>query len=97
MVREGGHIGLLGVPHESVQEKIPFKYLCRNEITVVGVKANPKVSPKVVSLIGSGRLVVKDLITHVFPLEEFAKALDTFETRRDGVIKVVLEPNGPEK
>ena len=29
--------------------------------------------------------------------EEFAKALDTFETRRDGAVKVVLEPNGPEK
>jgi len=97
MVKEGGRIGLLGVPPESVQEKIPFKYLCRNEIMVIGVKANPNVSRKVISLIGSGRLVVKDLITHVFPLEEFAKALDTFENRRDGAVKVVLEPNGPEK
>jgi L-iditol 2-dehydrogenase len=85
------------VPPESVQEKIPFKYLCRNEIMVVGVKANPNVSRKVVSLIGSGKLAVKDLVTHVFPLEEFAKALETFEKRKDGAVKVVLEPNGPEK
>jgi L-iditol 2-dehydrogenase len=97
MVKEGGRIGLLGVPPESVQEKIPFKYLCRNEIMVVGVKANPNVSRKVVSLIGSGKLAVKDLVTHVFPLEEFAKALETFEKRKDGAVKVVLEPNGPEK
>jgi L-iditol 2-dehydrogenase len=97
MVKEGGRIGLLGVPHESVEEKIPFKYLCRNEIMVVGVKANPNVSRKVVSLIASGKLVVRDLITHVFPLEEFTRALDTFENRRDGAVKVVLEPAGPER
>jgi L-iditol 2-dehydrogenase len=42
-------------------------------------------------------LVVKDLITHVFPLEEFGKALDTFVNRREGAMKVVIEPNGPEK
>ena len=33
---------------------------------------------------------------HTFPLEDFAKGLDTFVNRRDGVIKVVIEPNGAE-
>jgi L-iditol 2-dehydrogenase len=94
MVKPGGRIGLLGVPNERVEEKIPFKYLCRNEIVIQSVKANPNVSAKIVSLIGSGRLVVKDLVTHTFPLERFAEALDTFENRRDGAIKVVIEPNG---
>jgi L-iditol 2-dehydrogenase len=97
MVKAGGWIGLLGVPHESVEERIPFKHLCRNEIKVVGVKANPNAADTVISLIGSRRLVVKDLITHVFPLDRFDEALDTFEKRRDGAVKVVLEPNGPEK
>jgi L-iditol 2-dehydrogenase len=96
MVREGGRVGLLGVPNEKVMEKLPFKYVCRNEIAIFGSKANPNVSDKVLALIASGQLVVKDLITHVFPLEEFAKALDTFVNRRDGAMKVVLEPNGPE-
>ncbi len=96
MVREGGRIGLLGVPAEAVMEKIPFKYLCRNEIAVFGSKANPNVSDKALSLIASGQLVVKDLISHVFPLEEFARALDTFVQRREGAMKVVIEPNGPE-
>ncbi len=97
MVKPGGRIGLLGVPPESVQEPVPFKYLCRNEITVIGVKANPNVSRRIVSLIASGQLVVKDLITHTFPLERFAEALDTFEHRRGGAVKVVIEPNGPER
>ena len=97
MVREGGRIGLLGVPPEQVMEKIPFKYVCRNEVAIFGSKANPNVSDEVLSLIASGQLVVKDLITHVFPLEEFGTALDTFVNRRDGAMKVVIEPNGPEK
>jgi L-iditol 2-dehydrogenase len=97
MVRQGGRIGLFGVPSEKVTEQIPFKYVCRNEIAIFGSKANPNVSDKVLSLIASGQLVVKDLITHVFPLEEFGKALDTFVNRREGAMKVVIEPNGPEK
>ena len=94
MVREGGKIGLLGVPNEKVMEKIPFKYVCRNEIGIFGSKANPNVSDKVLALIASGQLKVKDLISHVFPLEEFAEALDTFVKRKDGAMKVVIEPNG---
>jgi L-iditol 2-dehydrogenase len=93
MVKPGGRIGLLGVPNEKVQEKIPFKYVCRNEIVIVGVKANPNVGGKIVSLIASGKLNVRDLITHTFPLDRFAEALDTFENRRNGAIKVVIEPN----
>ena len=96
MVRQGGRIGLLGVPSEKVIEQIPFKYLCRNEIAIFGSKANPNVSDKVLSLVASGQLVIRDLITHVFPLEEFGKALDTFVNRREGAMKVVIEPNGPE-
>jgi L-iditol 2-dehydrogenase len=37
------------------------------------------------------------LISHTFPLEKFAEALDTFVSRRDGAMKVVIEPNGEEK
>jgi threonine dehydrogenase-like Zn-dependent dehydrogenase len=51
MVRQGGRIGLLGVPSEKVIEQIPFKYLCRNEIAIFGSKANPNVSDKVLSLV----------------------------------------------
>ena len=96
MLREGGAVGLLGVPPATVMEKIPFKHVCRNEIGIFGVKANPNVSDQVVSLIASGQLAVKDLITHVFPLDDFPEALETFEKRKDGAVKVVIEPNGPE-
>ncbi len=96
-VRRGGRVGLLGVPEGKVDEPIPFGYTVSNEIAVFGSKANPNVSDKIISLVASGRLVIKDLITHTFPLQRFAEALDTFVERREGAMKVVIEPNGPEK
>jgi L-iditol 2-dehydrogenase len=96
MVREGGRVALLGVPPATAMEPLPFRHICRSEIAIFGVKANPNVSAKTLALIASGQLVVKDLITHVFPLQEFGSALDTFVNRREGAVKVVVEPNGPE-
>ena len=93
MVRKGGRVVLLGVPPNHVQEPLPFKYVVHNEIAIYGSRANPNVSRKVISLIGAKQLQVGDLVTHAFPLENFATALDTFVKRRGGAIKVVVEPN----
>lgn len=97
MVRKGGKVALLGVPADTVQEKVPFKYIVHNEIAIFGSRANPNVCWKIIHSIASGRLVVRDLITHVFPLEDFHEALETFVGRKDGAVKVVIEPNGSEQ
>lgn len=96
MVRKGGRVALVGVPTNSVVEPLPFKYIVHNEIAIYGSRANPNASRKVIPLIASKQLVVADLITHTFPLEEFATALDYFVHRRENAIKVVVEPNGAE-
>lgn len=94
MVHKGGRVVLLGVPAAGyVMEPIPFKHVVHNEIAIYGVRANPNVSRKVIGLIAAGQLRVDDLVSHTFPLEHFATALDTFVNRRDGAIKVVVEPN----
>jgi L-iditol 2-dehydrogenase len=66
----------------------------KREIAIFGARANPNVSRKVISLIAAGQLPVADLVTHTFPLEQFTTALDVFVNCREGVIKVVVEPNG---
>ena len=96
MCRKGGKITLLGVANADVQEEIPFKYTTHNEIMITGSRANPNVSKKVLTLFASGGIVVKDLITHRFALEDFDKALDTFVHRKENAVKVVLFPNGEE-
>ena len=37
------------------------------------------------------------MITHSFSLEDIREAFDTFITRRDGALKVVIHPNGKEE
>ena len=97
MVRKGGRVALLGVPPDRVIEPLPFKYVVHNEIAIFGSRANPNVSRKLISLIAAKRLQVADLVTHTFPLEEFAAALDTFVHRLGNAIKVEVEPNGAEQ
>jgi L-iditol 2-dehydrogenase len=97
LARKGGRIVLLGVATDDVMEQVPFKYVTHNELAIFGSRANPNVAQKVLAMISSGRLAVKDMITHRFPLEAFGEALDTFVERRDGAVKVVIFPNGMEE
>ncbi len=97
MVKKGGRIALLGVPPDNVVEELPFKYIVHNELAIFGSRADPNATWKIVQMIASGQLILKDLITHVFPLVEFDKAMDTFVNRRDNAIKVVVQPNGSEE
>ena len=94
MVRKGGVVTLLGVATDNVMESLPFKYVTHNEITIHGSRANPNVSWKVLSLISSGNVKVKDMVTHVYPLAQFKEGLETFVGRKDNVMKVVFLPNG---
>jgi L-iditol 2-dehydrogenase len=32
------------------------------------------------------------IVTHCFPLEKYEEALDTFVNRKNGAIKVIIEP-----
>ncbi len=97
MVKKGGHVALVGVATADVMEEIPFKYVTHNEILVVGSRANANVSNKVLALMSTGQLKVKEFITHKFPLEEFGEAMDTFVKRKGNAIKVVIYPNGIEE
>lgn len=97
MVKRGGRVGMLGVATDGQMEKVPFKYITHQEIAIFGSRANPNVSDKVLSLISAGNLYVKDFVTHTFPIEEFAEALDTFVKRKGNAVKVVILPNGKEQ
>lgn len=96
MVKKGGKVSLLGVPSESVKEAVPFKYIVHNEIMITGSRADPNTMWRAIGLIGSDQLNVRDLITHRFPLESYRDAFDIFVNRKEGAVKVVIEPNGKE-
>lgn len=93
MCRKGGRVVLLGVPAAEHDEPIPFKYVAHNEIMISGSRANPNVSWKLLNMIREKNIEVEDLVTHTFPLEEMAKAMDVFVHRKENVMKVVIYPN----
>ena len=86
----GGCISLVGFPKEDVP--IPVKKLVMDEIEFVGNRANPNTLEKAISVADNYRDELAMLITHVFPLSEYAKALDIFERRAENSLKVMLKP-----
>jgi len=59
----------------------------------LGSLANPRgISRRGLELLARGAVDVRPLITHHFPLSEFATAWETFVERRDGAIRVMLAP-----
>lgn len=94
MLRKGGKAALVGLPKNDDDVSIPHRYVAMNEITVIGSRANPNTSSKILNLLASRRLIVEDFITHRFLLEDFGLALDTFVHRKGGAVKVVIFPNG---
>jgi L-iditol 2-dehydrogenase len=91
-VRKGGKISILGFYED---RKVSFPVLTRialNEITLMGSRANPNVSAEAIRLFARGILNGEKIVTHRFPLEKYEEAFQTFTKRKDGAIKVVVEP-----
>jgi L-iditol 2-dehydrogenase len=90
MVRKGGRVAVIGIPLEDAHLPMPRAVL--DEIDVVGVRAAAGEMPRAIELAATGRIRLKELITHRFGLEDFADAYATFTERRDGALKVIVAP-----
>jgi L-iditol 2-dehydrogenase len=91
-VKKGGKIDLIGF-YEDEHVYIPsITKLVVNEILITGSRANPNVSDEVIRLFEAGVLKGDKVVSHRFPLEKYPEGFDTFVNRRDGAIKVVIEP-----
>ncbi|HLQ31770.1 MAG TPA: alcohol dehydrogenase catalytic domain-containing protein [Chloroflexota bacterium] len=91
VLRKGGRASFTGIPDTPVS--LPMQKIVLEEIDLYGVRANPNTMEEVIPLIVSGRVRVKELMTHSFPLEAYGDALHTFADRIDGALKVIIKPN----
>ena len=91
MVKKAGAVAIIATYHDQ-EAAIPINIVNFNEIKIVGSKANPSVTDAVLSFFSSGKIQGEKLVTHTFPLEEYEKAVDVFEHKKDGSIKVVVHP-----
>jgi L-iditol 2-dehydrogenase len=87
---KGGVVSVIGIPH--ADPTLPMKRIVLDEIEIVGDRANPNTASEALALLVHGRIDVGPLLTHRFPLSEFARALEVFEQRVDGAVKVAVKP-----
>lgn len=92
MARKTGKIALIANYHDPANLEIPMNTVVFNELKLYGAKANPDVSKKVLNFFSTGAIDGEALISHRFPLEEYEKAVDIFEHKKEGSIKVVINP-----
>src|SRR4051794_611597 len=91
MVRKGGRVAVIGIPLQDAPLPMPRTVL--DEIDVVGVRASAGEMPRAIELAATGRIRLKELITHRYGLDDFAEAYATFTERRDGALKVIVRPD----
>ena len=83
-------MSVIGLPLE--EPRLPMKRIVLDEIEIVGDRANPNTAEAALALLVEKRVDLTPLLTHHFPLADFATALDTFEGRKDGAVKVAITP-----
>jgi L-iditol 2-dehydrogenase len=63
-----------------------------DELELVGSRASAGEMRRVIPFVANGRMRVGDLITHHFPLSDYATALATFDDRSSGAVKIIVNP-----
>jgi L-iditol 2-dehydrogenase len=88
-IRPGGRVILSGIPDD---DRISFKAstVRRKGLTIKIVRRMKFTYPRAIRMAAEGRVDVRTLVTHRFPLERTAEAFGVLH-RREG-IKVIIEP-----
>ena len=92
--RCGGRVLLTGIPAAD-KMLLPMHECRRRELELLHVRRSNGEAAAALRLLASGRLDVKPLATHFFPLERTAEAFDLASRKADGVIRAMIFPNGP--
>jgi len=88
-VRPGGRIALLGVFGET--QALPMERLWIQNQTMGWGLVNANRIPQIINLIKWGKLNMRPLITHTFPLSEVQRAYEVFDQKIDNCLKVALK------
>lgn len=91
-VDRGGTILMFAPPMPGTEVCVPMGDLWKDEVTVTTTYAgSPEDISETVELLRSGRVKVRDMITHRLPLAETGKGFELVAKAQDS-IKVVIEP-----
>jgi threonine dehydrogenase-like Zn-dependent dehydrogenase len=90
--RKGGTVSIAGV-YGGVADKIPVGAMMNKGLTIkTGQTHVHRYVPELLDFIRSGKIDPSFVVTHRMPLTEAPKAYHLFREKKDGCIKVVLDP-----
>jgi 2-desacetyl-2-hydroxyethyl bacteriochlorophyllide A dehydrogenase len=96
--RRGGSVVLIGLPPHGDTAAVPVDDLVNNDLTIRGSFGYTSSAWRdVVVLLNSGRLRLDFLVTHRFPLRDWAQALDALRGSASPRGKVMLTIGAPEE
>lgn len=89
----GGYVSRIGLVGYSSRE--PFGYgfetVIDREQTIIGVRGSPHVYPQTIALIERGEMQLAELVSHRYPLEQYAEAFAVAQTGGPDVMRVLLK------
>jgi len=92
LVRPGGHVSVVGV-NTNMAFPFPMALALVKGITFrTGICSVPRYWPHLVPLVAEGRIRPEFVFTHRMGLSQGREAYELFASRRDGVLKVMLDP-----
>jgi L-iditol 2-dehydrogenase len=92
MLARGGRISFFGgLPKDNPTITLDSNLVHYSELTIVGANgSSPEHNRRALALIADGKVPVKDLITHLLPLEQGVEGIEI--VARGEAIKVTIEP-----
>ena len=87
--RIGGEAMWIGIPPEDYVS-VEAHRLRRKELVIRAVRRFRDMYPKCIDAVKNGSIVLKDLVTHEFTLDEIEKPFKLVETYSDGIIKAII-------
>jgi L-iditol 2-dehydrogenase len=91
LVRRGGTVVWVGMGPESFE--FPTLTVGMKELDVKGLFRYAHTWPTAIELVSSGRINVKPLVTHRFPLTDVEQAFEITRSGADGAIKAIVTLN----
>ncbi|MDR1447125.1 MAG: zinc-binding dehydrogenase, partial [Treponema sp.] len=92
IVRKAGRIYLYGLPGDREAIQFPVMNINLNQLEIYGAVGEPRVWKPLLTLIASGRINVKDMVTHRFPLADISRGFEIMRDKKENPIKIVLHP-----
>ena len=90
MVRKGGAVMMFGVPSKGATLDLDMSKIYSKEITLVtSYAASDRDTKEALELIESGKIDVKQLITHTYPIADSQKAFDHARSG-DNAMKIII-------